>query len=76
MKLVKIEHLRCGEYEGYTYLLAPDNITKEKFQEDVYKASKNYLKAKEDFKKMNERPKYLSPSLNEFPDNIKIQGIW
>lgn len=72
MKLVRIEHIRCGDCEGYTYMLAPDEITKEKFDDDVWKAANGYLNAKENFKQLGKRPEYLNYNLDNMPGNMTV----
>lgn len=72
MKLVRIEHIRCGEYDGYTYMLASDDITEEKLNDDVFKAMSNYLDAKAEFKKLNKRPERYNFNLDNIPDNMTI----
>ena len=54
-KLVKIEHQRCNEWDGNTYLWGAENLTQEQLEKDVETAQNNYLKAKEDFKKVNKK---------------------
>jgi hypothetical protein len=72
-KFVRIEHIRCGEFEGYTYLLAPENITQEQFEKDVDTATQNYFKAKEEFKKMSDKPKYVGTGIADFPEDMTIK---
>lgn len=42
MKLVRIDHLRCGEVAASTYLWAPDDTTPEQFTADVAAAAAAY----------------------------------
>lgn len=74
-KLVKIEHVRCGETEWgqYTYLIAPADKTQEQFEKDVDIASDNYLAAKEKFKQLNSKPKYRTSHLDQFDENLTIK---
>lgn len=43
MKLAKITHERCDEYDGYTYVVVPDEMTQEEFDNAVYSAQKEYI---------------------------------
>jgi len=72
MKLVAITHYRCGEPDGHSFLLAKDDLTEEQFEKDVSIAQSNYLAKKEEFKTLREKPKYLSKSINDYPDDITI----
>lgn len=72
MKLVRIEHVRCGEYDGYTYMLAPDDTSEDKLDNDVFTAMNNYLNALGEFKKLNKRPERLYFNLDNIPDNVTM----
>jgi hypothetical protein len=73
MKLVAVTHYRCGEYDGMTYLLAPDDITEDKFDDDVETAMKNHLKAIDDFKSSEPAPSGLyRDRIVDFPDDMTI----
>jgi 4-aminobutyrate aminotransferase-like enzyme len=71
-KLVRIEHIECSEWSGYSYLIAPDNITEEKLQEDANKALEQYLETKRNFEDLNPKPLYPSNRLEDYPDAITI----
>jgi hypothetical protein len=42
MKLVRIDHMRCGETAASTYLWAPEGLTEEQFEADVETAKVTY----------------------------------
>lgn len=42
MKLVRIDHLRCGETAASTFLWAPDSLTADQFEADVEAAKAAY----------------------------------
>jgi hypothetical protein len=45
MKLARIDHSRCDEYSGTTFVWVEDGMTEERLEEAVQRASEAYLKA-------------------------------
>jgi len=73
MKLVRIEHNRCGEWSATTHLLAPDHITEEQLEQDAEKAMAAFLKVRDEFEKAGKRPKlHMSQTIDKFPDHMTI----
>ena len=73
MKLVKINHYRCGEWSGRTFLWAPDDITEEKLDEDIEKAYKDHINAIEEFKKITEKGSmWPKSSVFDFPGEMTM----
>jgi hypothetical protein len=68
MKLVRVEHYRCGEHDKYEYFVAKDDVTAEQLQKDVEVAQKNYLAALAAREDLGERPQRLSLE-NAFPSD-------
>lgn len=45
MKLIKVYHCRCGEYDGASYLLVPSDYKRSHIEEVLRNASSNYVEA-------------------------------
>lgn len=43
MKLVKITHLRCGEFRAATYVMAPNEWSEDEIDDKVFAAQEEYL---------------------------------
>jgi hypothetical protein len=69
-RVVKISHVRCGEWDGNTYILAPEGTTQAKLQADTNLAAENYLTAIADFKTQNARPP--TTRLEDYPGSTTI----
>lgn len=73
MKLVKINHIRCDEWTGTTYLLAPEDTTEEQLQKDVDTAEQNYLQSIKNFEDAGQKPKYINiNNFGELPNNLTV----
>jgi len=44
MKLIKIEHSRCADYDGASYLWAPDGFLEPEIEKDIINAQREYEK--------------------------------
>jgi hypothetical protein len=79
MKLIKICHYRCSEYDGFDYFVAPDDITEEQVEKDIERTKELMKKEKEDFIAMEgKRPNllYLNQGAmpnEDFPENMTIK---
>ena len=63
MKLARIEHERCSEYDCTTYAWVPDDWTEEQFEDAVGRAEKAYLAAYAKWRQDKENePENLWPS--------------
>lgn len=71
MKLVRIIHYRCGEFDSSTYLLAPDDITEEQLEKDANTAFQNHINAIEEYKNSGNEPLYRQ-KLEDFPGHVTI----
>jgi hypothetical protein len=62
MRLVKIEHERCGSYDGdVTYIFAPDNKSEDEIHHDIDAAQDEYMDAQE---KLSAQHKVPYPALS------------
>jgi len=43
MRLIKIEHFRCGDFENNCYILAPDEKTDEEINKGINRAISEYI---------------------------------
>jgi hypothetical protein len=75
MKLARVEHLRCDDTDGVTYVMAPDGVDEDKFQTDVTAARELYQKAIDDFKALGAKPVWLTESLEDWPDEMTAGEI-
>lgn len=73
MKLARVEHFRCGDYAGYTYVMAPDDTTEERFQQDVNTAVTQYLAALDQFNQQNPPVDFLDIRTHEFPAGTTVE---
>lgn len=71
MKLIKIEHFRCGDFEGYSYLFAPDNKTSEEVEEDLSWVYQQQTKAQVPGKE----PPYLLERISDYDDSLTIKEV-
>jgi hypothetical protein len=62
LQLVRIEHERCGEWSGYTYVGAPQDWSQEQIEEAVTNAEKKYLATFEQAREESPRPPYVTLS--------------
>lgn len=77
MKLGRIGHIRCGEWDASTFVWCPDDLTEEQFETIVHQAAKDYETALKEFKEANPPPKQPSFNLDyrvsktdEIPDEM------
>jgi hypothetical protein len=83
MKLVRINHIRCDEYDAITYMMAPDEWSKEDIHSAIDRAQSKYLDA---LKRANvtkpippnDYKEYTGPPYGNFPDlTVKeVQEEW
>ena len=74
MKLARIEHIRCDEQDGITYVMAPDDTDEDKLQVDVTAARDLYFKALDDFKAQGDHPGWVTAG-DDWPDDTTIGEI-
>lgn len=56
MKLARVDHIRCGEWDGaFTYVWIEDDMTEEQFQKAVDRAADAYLQAVIEYMGANEQ---------------------
>jgi hypothetical protein len=75
MKIIKINHERCNEYEKSTYLVDLFDLTEEQINKDIEDSQTEFLKAKYDNSNLGEPPEHLyinSDNLNYFPIDMTI----
>jgi len=77
MKLVKIEHERCNEYDTCSYVWAPETKTQEEIQSDVDAAQSEYLEMLKQFRAKFPTPisSINNPPLNSLPRNLTVGEI-
>lgn len=69
MILAKVQHIRCADYEGATYVWVPDGWTRERFRQAVDIAHTTYM-VKHDAR-LPELPRYpLAPDFAANPDKL------
>ena len=69
MKLVKVEHMRCDEYSCETYMMAPDEMTVEQFEQAVENAQNKMQNFIDNYKKLIEVPyPGYNPDYKKYPD--------
>lgn len=71
MKLAKVEHERCNEWSGSTYVWIPDEWTEDDFDRAVDEAADKYLKFVEAWKDApapNKATSYSKPDYEAHPD--------
>lgn len=83
MKLIKIEHNRCEDWDGSSYLWAPKDFTEDKIEDDILYAQKEYEKDTTIAIANKENPKLIykpySPiPFGNYPDKTvkEVQEIW
>lgn len=67
MKLCKISHYKCDEFDGHTFLLGPDNITEEQLSKDAEEAVNYHLNKLREFNNQPDKPAYP-----RYPDLDKV----
>lgn len=69
MKLARIEHDRCNEFDCHTFVWIPDVMERDEFNKIVKLAQEEYLKAESEFKRMTRPldPGY-SPQYDKYPN--------
>jgi hypothetical protein len=70
-KLIYIEHTRCGEFDGTTYLWAPSEKTSEEIQLDIDAAQEEYLDKLKKYKETKIPGKALY-RIEDCPDNVTV----
>lgn len=74
MYLVRIEHARCGEYDGVTFIVAPKGLSKEQVEERIELAKNNYLEAYEKFKaEVEKQDPGWNLNIDKFSEDITIK---
>lgn len=70
MKLIRITHIRCGDYDCTTYAMAPDDWSVEKVEGAVYDAQSDFLKTYFKAKEIKDGPPNpgFNPPYDKFPD--------
>jgi hypothetical protein len=71
MKLVKVDHIRCAEWSGSTYVWAPNEWDEEQIENAVRTARQDYLDAL-NLARENQQPpndyRYGPPPFAKYPD--------
>lgn len=68
VNIVYVRHVRCDEPRDGDYYVAPDGLTKEKFEADVDAAQKAYLEARKQFELMTPKPDPWVTWINQYED--------
>jgi hypothetical protein len=83
MKLVRVEHIRCRDYSGRTFVLCPETWTEDEIEDKLCLAQENYLKALKDFQELggkapNKATVYTAPPYRDYPDKTvaEIDALW
>src|ERR1035441_8131479 len=80
MRLAKIEHFRCSEYDCTTYIGIPDNMTLEEFKEKVRLAEADYHAFVDEWTALGKDIPYPgnSPQYAKYPDKTvtEVNAEW
>lgn len=82
MQLIRVTHRRCGDFDGNTFVLAPDEWSRTQAREAIYKAQAAYLDAIETAAKGNVPPNawrpYGKPEYEKHPDKTvtEVKADW
>lgn len=83
MKPVAISHERCGDYEDWSYMLAPDDWDDDKIQDEIDEAMTDYIAAlrtaiKEENPPNGGKGRYGAVPYNDYPDLTvrEVQELW
>lgn len=74
MKILKLEHDRCNEFDCVKYYIAP-NLSDEELEALIEQAQIAYLKAYDDFKKAEPGPVFVSRNIADYPSDMTISEI-
>ena len=74
MKLIKINHERCGEPALTVYMGAKDNITAEQLDKDLKEAETRYWDARKDRAKKDPKPEYKF-NISDYPETMTLKEI-
>lgn len=71
MKIAKINHDRCQEWDGCSYVWVSDDMTKGILSDLILAAVKSLLKAEDDLQKSPQKPMFpgYTPNYDLYPDN-------
>lgn len=73
MKLIHVVHNRCGEPQGSTYLIAPDDKTNDDIERDVKEVTKEHLERLK--KEKSQRPEHFDTNLHRLPETMTIAEV-
>jgi hypothetical protein len=83
MKLVRVEHIRCQEHSGRTFVLCPEAWSEDEVEEKLQMAREEYLKALKDWEELggkapNNATAYTAPPYRDYPDKTvaEIDALW
>lgn len=82
MQLIRVTHRRCGDHDGNTFVIAPDDWSRAKAREAINKAQNAYLAAFDIAVKDNPAPNawkpYGKPDYEKHPDKTvaEIKAEW
>lgn len=74
MKLVVIEHSRCGEWDKTEYYAAPDSMEEEQIKSVIDQVQDEYLEALDMFKETQPPPDPPASSITAFQDDTMTIG--
>lgn len=79
MKIARVHHIRCSEYDGCTLLWVPDDWDQIKLEEAVTTAKKRYLEWYEEHdindKPPNDYQPHRQPDFKSYPQSMSIGDI-
>jgi hypothetical protein len=68
VNIVYVRHIRCDEWRDGEFYIAPEDLTKEKFEADVDTAQKAYLDAQRQFELLTPKPDPWITWINQYED--------
>jgi len=75
MKTFRVSHYICDDFHDTSYFFVEDDVSVEKFWEDLIEAKKMYLKDKREYIDIKNRPKEFSSVINNWEDSLTIGEI-
>lgn len=72
MKIIKVTHYRCAEYDKCEYYVAPDAMTVEEISKVLEKAQEAYLVALAAWEALLPKPAFPGTNISDFPEEITI----
>jgi hypothetical protein len=74
MRIVKVEHERCGDLEETVYYVIPEHLEGDAVYDAVHAAVDSYLKAREEAQALNPLPSPVSRYIQDIADETMTIG--